>query len=165
MTDVSKKDQFEALIAAAVREFGRVDIMVNNAGIAMIQDFLDVTKADYDKVLGVNLEGAFWGTQAAARQMIAQGEGGVIINMSSINSGLANPRVATYAITKGGMNQITAPPPSPLRATVSAWLELGPARSIPKWSGANSSLTPQSKRFYPAHRSAGMARQRRSLRL
>jgi len=105
--DVSKKDQVEALIAAAVREFGRVDIMVNNAGIAMIQDFLDVTKADYDKVLGVNLEGAFWGTQAAARQMIAQGEGGVIINMSSINSGLANPRVATYAITKGGMNQIT----------------------------------------------------------
>lgn len=58
--------------------------------------------------MGVNLEGAFWGTQAAARQMIAQGEaGGVIINMSSINSGLANPRVATYGITEGGMNQIT----------------------------------------------------------
>jgi NAD(P)-dependent dehydrogenase (short-subunit alcohol dehydrogenase family) len=66
-----------------------------------------VSKADYDKVLGVNLEGASWGTQAAARQMIAQGEGDVIINMSSINSGLANPRVATYAITKGRMNQIT----------------------------------------------------------
>ena len=70
VTDVSKKDQVEALIAAAVREFGRVDIMVNNAGIAMIQDFLDVTKADYDKVLGVNLEGASWGIQAAARQMM-----------------------------------------------------------------------------------------------
>lgn len=108
VTDVSKKDQVEALIAAAVGKFGRLDIMVNNAGIAMIQDFLAVTKADYDKVLGVNLEGAFWGTQAAARQMIAQGGGGVIINMSSINSGLANPRAATYAITKGGMNQITA---------------------------------------------------------
>jgi len=107
VTDVSRKDQVEALIAAAVVEFGRVDIMVNNAGIAMIQDFLEVTKADYDKVLGINLEGAFWGTQAAARQMIAQGGGGVIINMSSINSGLANPRVATYAITKGGINQIT----------------------------------------------------------
>jgi NAD(P)-dependent dehydrogenase (short-subunit alcohol dehydrogenase family) len=107
ITDVSRKDQIEALIAAAVSEFSRVDIMVNNAGIAMIQDFLNVTKADYDKVLGINLEGAFWGTQAAARQMIAQGGGGVIINMSSINSGLANPRVATYAITKAGMNQIT----------------------------------------------------------
>ena len=107
VTDVSKKEQVEALVTVAVNKFGRVDIMVNNAGVAMVQDFLDITKADYDRVLGINLEGAFWGTQAAARQMIAQGGGGVIINMSSINSGLANPRVATYAITKGGMNQIT----------------------------------------------------------
>ncbi|MCO5145083.1 MAG: SDR family oxidoreductase [Aquamicrobium sp.] len=107
VADVSSKEEVEALVAAAVGKFGRLDIMVNNAGIAMVQDFLDITKADYDKVLGVNLEGAFWGTQAAARQMIAQGQGGVIVNMSSINSGLANPRVATYAITKGGMNQIT----------------------------------------------------------
>lgn len=107
VTDVSRKVEVEALVARAVERFGRIDIMVNNAGIAMVQDFLAVTKADYDKVLGVNLEGAFWGTQAAARQMIAQGQGGVIVNMSSINSGLANPRVATYAITKGGMNQIT----------------------------------------------------------
>lgn len=107
VTDVSKKEQVENLVVEAVKRFGRIDIMVNNAGIAMVQDFLDVSKADYDKVLGVNLEGAFWGTQAAGRQMIAQGAPGVIINMSSINSGLANPRVATYAITKGGMNQIT----------------------------------------------------------
>jgi NAD(P)-dependent dehydrogenase (short-subunit alcohol dehydrogenase family) len=106
-TDVSKKDQVEALVAGAVAKFGRLDIMVNNAGIAVIKDFLDITKADYDKVLGINLEGAFWGTQAAGRQMIAQGGGGVIINMSSINSGLANPRAATYAISKGGMNQVT----------------------------------------------------------
>ncbi len=108
VTDVSEKAQVEELVAEAVARFGRIDIMVNNAGIAMVQDFLEVTKADYDKVLGINLEGAFWGTQAAARQMIAQGGGGVIINMSSINSGLANPRVATYAITKGGMNQVTS---------------------------------------------------------
>ena len=108
VTDVSKKEQVEALIAAAVKKVGCLDIMVNNAGIALVQDLLAVTKADYDRVLGVNLEGAFSGTQAAARQMIAQGGGGVIINMSSINSGLANPRVATYAISKGGMNQVTA---------------------------------------------------------
>ena len=107
ITDVSKKDQVDALIRAAVEKFGRVDIMVNNAGIAMMQDFLDVTEVDYDKVLSVNLKGAFMGVQAAGRQMIAQGKGGVIINMSSINSGLANPRVSTYAISKGGMNQIT----------------------------------------------------------
>ncbi|MDX8497817.1 SDR family oxidoreductase [Mesorhizobium sp. VK4C] len=107
VTDVSRKDQVDALVAAAVVKFGRVDIMVNNAGIAPVQDFLDISEADYDRVLAVNLKGAFMGTQAAARQMIAQGEGGVIINMSSINSGLANPRVATYAISKGGMNQVT----------------------------------------------------------
>ncbi|TIQ36492.1 MAG: SDR family oxidoreductase [Mesorhizobium sp.] len=107
VTDVSRKDQVDALVAAAVATFGHVDIMVNNAGIAPVQDFLDISEADYDRVLAVNLKGAFMGTQAAARQMIAQGQGGVIINMSSINSGLANPRVATYAISKGGMNQVT----------------------------------------------------------
>ncbi|HWA42310.1 MAG TPA: SDR family oxidoreductase [Hypericibacter adhaerens] len=108
VTDVSRKAAVDALVAAAADRFGRVDIMVNNAGIAMIKDFLDITEADYDKVLGVNLKGAFLGVQAAARQMIAQGRGGVIVNMSSINSGLANPRVATYAISKGGMNQVTS---------------------------------------------------------
>lgn len=106
-TDVSQKSQIDALIATAVQSFGQIDIMVNNAGIAMMQDFLSVSEDDYDKVLAINLRGAFFGTQGAGRQMIAQGKGGVIINMSSINSGLANPRVATYAISKGGMNQVT----------------------------------------------------------
>jgi NAD(P)-dependent dehydrogenase (short-subunit alcohol dehydrogenase family) len=107
VTDVARKEQVVALIDAAVRRFGRIDIMINNAGIAPVQEFLDIGEADFDRVIAVNLKGAFMGTQAAGRQMIAQGHGGVIINMSSINSGLANPRVATYAISKGGMNQVT----------------------------------------------------------
>lgn len=107
-TDVSIKADMDGLISSTIETFGRLDIMVNNAGIAMVQEWLDITEEDYEKVLGVNLKGAFLGTQAAARQMVAQGEGGVIINMSSINSGLANPNVATYAISKGGMNQITS---------------------------------------------------------
>lgn len=106
-TDVSRKDQVEALVAKTVERFGHIDVMVNNAGICPIVPFLDVTEETYDKVLDVNLKGAFFGTQAAGRQMIAQGRGGVIINMSSVNSGLANPNVAPYAISKGGMNQIT----------------------------------------------------------
>ncbi|WP_170576412.1 SDR family NAD(P)-dependent oxidoreductase [Ruegeria atlantica] len=106
-TDVASKEQVDALVEAAVDRFGRLDIMVNNAGIAPIMDFLDVTEDIYDRVMDVNLKGAFLGTQAAARQMIAQGDGGVVVNMSSINSGLANPSVATYAISKGGMNQVT----------------------------------------------------------
>lgn len=108
VTDVARKDQVDALIATTVAQFGRIDVMVNNAGIAPVMEFLDVTEAIYDRVLEVNLKGAFLGTQAAARAMIAQGQGGVIINMSSINSGLANPNVATYAISKGGMNQVTS---------------------------------------------------------
>lgn len=106
--DVAVVAELDALVSEAVSQYGTLDIMVNNAGIAPILDWLDVTEEIYDRTMSVNLKGAFFGTQAAARQMIAQGGGGVIINMSSINSGLANPSVATYAISKGGMNQVTS---------------------------------------------------------
>ncbi len=106
--DVAKRTDVVQLVDTAARHFGGIDIMVNNAGIAPVVDFLDVTEELLGRVLDVNLKGAFYGTQAAARQMIVQGRGGVIINMSSINSGLANPNVAPYAISKGGMNQVTS---------------------------------------------------------
>ena len=106
--DVSKREEIERLIACAVDAFGRVDIMLNNAGIARAQDFLDITEADYNTVMDINLKGAFFGAQIAARQMIAQGEGGVIINMSSVNAHLAIPTLATYAMSKGGMKQLTS---------------------------------------------------------
>jgi glucose 1-dehydrogenase len=106
--DVTKRADVERLVAAAVEKFGRLDIMLNNAGIARSQAFLDITDADFDDVLGVNLRGAFFGVQTAARQMIAQGGGGVILNMSSINALLANPNLATYAMSKGAMNQLTS---------------------------------------------------------
>ena len=108
LVDVVNKGHVEQLVEKAVQHFGRLDIMVNNAGIAPVVDFLDVTEEILSRVLDVNLKGAFYGTQAAGRQMIKQGGGGVIINMSSINSGLANPNVAPYAISKGGMNQVTS---------------------------------------------------------
>lgn len=107
VADVSRREEVEALVAKAVERFGGLDVMVNNAGICPIVPFLDVTEETYDRVLAVNLKGAFFSTQAAGRRMIAQGRGGVIVNMSSINSGLANPSVAPYAISKGGMNQVT----------------------------------------------------------
>ena len=108
LVDVVNKGHVEQLVEKAVQHFGRLDIMVNNAGIAPVVDFLDVTEEMLSRVLDVYLKGAFYGTQAAGRQMIKQGDGGVIINMSSINSGLANPNVAPYAISKGGMNQVTS---------------------------------------------------------
>ena len=106
--DVAIRREVIDLVQAAVDHFGGIDIMVNNAGIAPVVEFLDVTEELLSRVLDVNLKGAFYGTQAAGRRMIEQGRGGVIINMSSINSGLANPNVAPYAISKGGMNQVTS---------------------------------------------------------
>ncbi|MBV7429343.1 MULTISPECIES: SDR family NAD(P)-dependent oxidoreductase [unclassified Acidovorax] len=106
--DVAKKADVDNLVAAAVKHFGTLDVMVNNAGIAPVVNFLDVTEELLSRVLDINLKGAFYGTQAAGRQMISQGCPGVIINMSSINSGLANPNVAPYAISKGGLNQVTS---------------------------------------------------------
>jgi NAD(P)-dependent dehydrogenase (short-subunit alcohol dehydrogenase family) len=108
VADVAKKIDVDGLIAEAVARFGRIDILLNNAGICPVADFLDFTEEQFDRTLDVNLKGAFFGTQAAGRQMITQGGGGVIINMSSINSGLANPSCAPYAISKGGLNQVTS---------------------------------------------------------
>ena len=106
--DVAKRSDIDLLVATAVNEFGRLDIMVNNAGVARNQDILEISEKDFDDVIAINLKGAFFGVQAAARQMIAQGGGGVIINMSSVNALLAIPTLATYAISKGGMKQLTS---------------------------------------------------------
>jgi glucose 1-dehydrogenase len=106
-TDVSKRADVDALVQLAADTFGRLDIIVNNAGIARSQQFLDITEEDFETVLGINLKGAFFGTQAAARQMISQGSGGVVINMSSVNALLSIPTLSTYAMSKGAMNQLT----------------------------------------------------------
>jgi NAD(P)-dependent dehydrogenase (short-subunit alcohol dehydrogenase family) len=106
--DVARRADVDRLVATAAKEFGRLDIMVNNAGVARNQDLLEISEKDFDDVIAINLKGAFFGVQAAAKQMIAQGGGGVIINMSSVNALLAIPTLATYAISKGGMKQLTS---------------------------------------------------------
>ena len=73
------------LIGATISQFGRVDIMVNNAGVETRTSVLETTEAQYDKVLDVNLKSAFFGTQLAAKQMIKQDSGGRIINITSIH--------------------------------------------------------------------------------
>ena len=105
--DVSKKAQVDAAVATAVKEFGRLDILVSNAGIVHAAEFLDLEEADFDRVLGVNLKGVFLAGQAAARQMVKQGGGGTIINMSSVNAVLAIPNQVPYVVSKGGINQLT----------------------------------------------------------
>jgi NAD(P)-dependent dehydrogenase (short-subunit alcohol dehydrogenase family) len=105
--DVSRKEQVHAAIRAVVDEFGRIDVLVANAGIVHAAEFLDLEEADFDRVLAVNLKGIFLAGQAAARQMVKQGGGGSIINMSSVNAVLAIPNQVPYVVSKGGMNQLT----------------------------------------------------------
>src|ERR1700731_424905 len=105
--DVSKFDDLQRLFAAAVDKFGRVDIMVNNAGVETRTSILDTTEADYDKVLDINLKSAFFGTQLAAKQMIKQGGGGRIINMTSVHEDWPMPGNTAYCLSKGGMRMLT----------------------------------------------------------
>ena len=105
--DVSKVSDLERLIASTVKAFGRLDIMVNNAGIETRTSVLDTTEEQYDKVLEVNLKSAFFGTQLAAKQMIKQGGGGRIINITSVHEDWPMPGNAAYCLSKGGMRMLT----------------------------------------------------------
>lgn len=104
--DVGTKNEVDAMVAATLQAHGRIDALVNNAGIFKSADFLEVTEADFDEVLRVNLKGAFLVGQAVARAMAQAGRGS-IVNMSSVNGTLAIPRIASYNVSKGGINQLT----------------------------------------------------------
>ena len=104
--DVGDKAQVDTLVAQVMNTHGRIDVLVNNAGIFKAADFLEITEADFDAVLRVNLKGAFLMGQAAARVMAAAGRG-AIVNMSSVNGVLAIPTIASYNVSKGGINQLT----------------------------------------------------------
>lgn len=105
--DVSTVAGVQALIDAAVTTYGRLDIMVNNAGMETRTSVLETTEKQYDTVLAVNLKSAFFGVQLAAKQMIAQGSGGVVINTSSVHEDWPMPGNAPYCLTKGGMRMLT----------------------------------------------------------
>ena len=104
--DVGDQAQVDALVAQALAAHGRIDVLVNNAGIFKAADFLEVSEADFDAVLRVNLKGAFLVGQAVARVMARAGRG-AIVNMSSVNGVLAIPSIASYNASKGGINQLT----------------------------------------------------------
>lgn len=105
--DVTAKGAAQAAVEACIKRFGRIDILLNNAGITHAASFLDLKEEDFDRVLAVNLRSYFTFGQAAARQMIAQGQGGTIVNMSSVNAVLAIPDQVPYVVSKGGVNQLT----------------------------------------------------------
>jgi glucose 1-dehydrogenase len=114
--DVSKVEDLQRMIDTAVSAYGRLDVMVNNAGVETRTSVLDTTEAQYEKVLDINLKSAFFGTQLAAKQMIAQGGGGRIINMTSVHEDWPMPGNTAYCLSKGGMRMLTR----------TAGVELGP---------------------------------------
>lgn len=105
--DVSKVEDLKRLVDAAVAKFGRLDIMVNNAGVETRTSVLETSEEQYDKVLDVNLKSAFFGTQFAAKQMIAQSGGGRIINVTSVHEDWPMPGNTAYCLSKGGMRMLT----------------------------------------------------------
>ncbi|HEY5174334.1 MAG TPA: glucose 1-dehydrogenase [Terriglobales bacterium] len=105
--DVSQVAELQKLVDTAVARLGRLDIMVNNAGIEIRTSVLETTEAQYDKVLDVNLKSAFFGTQIAAKQMIKQGGGGRIINITSVHEDWPMPGNIAYCLSKGGMRMLT----------------------------------------------------------
>jgi glucose 1-dehydrogenase len=104
--DVSKPDQVLTLIQKAVAAFGRLDILVNNAGIEKKIAFVDYPFEEWEKIIAVNLTGPFLCAQAAARQMIAQGSGGRIVNISSVHEDLPMLTNAPYCASKGGLRML-----------------------------------------------------------
>jgi len=112
--DVASKTDVDAALAATLAAFGRVDGLVNNAGVFKAAPFLDITEADWDAVIDVNLKGSFLVGQAVARELVknAPGQGaragrGAIVNMSSVNGTLTIPSIASYNASKGAINQLT----------------------------------------------------------
>ncbi len=130
--DVSKVADLQKLVDAAVKAFGRLDIMVNNAGMETRTSVLDTTEAQYEKVLEVNLKSAFFGTQLAARQMIKQKSGGHIINVTSVHEDWPMPGNTAYCLSKGGMRMLTR----------TAGVELAPFNILVAGVGPGAVATP-----------------------
>ena len=104
--DVSKRDDVESMIAAVNKAFGKLDIVVNNAGIEVQKPFLEITDDDWHRVNAVNLYGPFLVSQAAARLMVQRGAGGKIVNISSVHEDVPFPNYAAYCASKGGLRML-----------------------------------------------------------
>ncbi len=105
--DVTQRADVEATVARAVAEFGKLDVMAAIAGIALEHDFVDIEDEDWHRVAAVNMHGVYLCDQVAARQMVAQGHGGRIINMSSVNGIMGEEELAAYNTSKGAVTLLT----------------------------------------------------------
>ena len=105
--DISKEDQVQEMFAAVVKEFGHIDVLVNNAGIQKPSPSHEIEILDFDRVLNVNLRGAFLCSREAIRHFLSRGKGGVILNNSSVHEIIPKPKYLPYSISKGGMENLT----------------------------------------------------------
>lgn len=105
--DVTQQGDIERMVQRAVESMGRIDILMNNAGVIRIQELLDITAKDWDFVCNVNLKGAFFVLQAVARQMIQQGGGGKIVNTASVSGKQPEPMFLHYGVSKAGVISMT----------------------------------------------------------
>ncbi len=106
-TDVQVKAELDSLIEKTVGKYGKLDIMINNAGVAVTKPMLEMTEADYDTVLDSNLRSVYFGSAAAAKQMIKQGNGGRIINMASMGGLVGTKNISTYGASKAAVLNLT----------------------------------------------------------
>jgi len=104
--DVTKAGELHKMVRTAVDTYGRLDVLINNAGIETRTSILDTTEEDYDRVMAINLKSAFFGTQFAAKQFIAQGDGGIVINISSVHEDWPMPGNVAYCVSKGGVRML-----------------------------------------------------------
>ena len=105
--DVSSEEQVTQMFATTIKEFGRLDILVNNAGIQKATPSHELTAADFDRVISVNLRGPFLCSREAIRHYLARGGGGVILNNSSVHEMIPKPKYLSYSVSKGGMRNLT----------------------------------------------------------
>ena len=130
--DVSKVAELQVLVDSSVKAFGRVDILVNNAGVETRTSLLDTTEEQYDRVLSINLKSAFFASQIVSKQMIKQGGGGRIINITSVHEDWPMPGNTAYCLSKGGMRMLTR----------TAGLELAPHNILIVGVGPGAVATP-----------------------
>jgi len=114
--DITRADDLQKMIQTAVDTFGRLDVLVNNAGMEDRKSLLEETEEGYDRVMAVNMKSAFFATQFAAKQFIAQGDGGIVLNISSVHEDWPMPGNLAYCVSKGGMRMLAR----------SGGVELGP---------------------------------------
>ena len=105
--DISSAEEVKQLVESAAAALGSLDILVNNAGVEKHAPFWDVTEADYDRVLDINLKGTFFATQAMVRHLMEGGRKGRIINLSSVHEEVPFPNFTAYCMSKGGMRMFT----------------------------------------------------------